>query len=57
MLPLRGRSLGDNQVYFELFKGNWVANKGFATPNRRKVYLWPLVRIITQESVAIVEMP
>ena len=33
-----------------------VANIGFATPNRGRVYLWPLVGIITQESLAIVEM-
>ena len=56
MLPLRGRSLGDSRVYFEVFKGKWVANKGFATPNKGRVCIWPLVKIITQESLAIVEM-
>ena len=27
------------------------------TPNKGKVYLWSLVEIITQESLAIVEIP
>ena len=34
-----------------------IANKGLLTPNKGRVYLWPFVRIITRESLAIVEMP
>ena len=57
MLPFGGCSLSDSRVQLEVFEGNWVANKGFTTPYRGRVYLWPLVRIITRESLARVEIP
>ena len=56
MLPLGGCSLGESHVLLEIFEGNWVANKVFSTPKRERVYLWPLVGIITREPLARVEM-
>ena len=46
-----------DRVQLEVFVGNLLANKGFATLNICCVYLWPLIGIITWESLARLEMP